>query len=328
MPILKFVSKNLTKLIFTVMILGVANSYFFGGIPFNIVICASASFLMIYPMFINLKIGDVVEIKNYKRPVITSLIINFILSPLYAYILGKIFLANEPYMALGLILISLIPTSGMTATWTELAKGNLKVALSIIATSLVVVIIALPFMLPVFAGGLLSAGPLFILMRVLFVIAIPLVLGDITRRMIIKRKGQPYYKGLKPMFSGLSSTGLLFVLFLIMSLNTNAMLISNPLLLVKGIIPLLFYYVLMFGTSTLLSRGMDYPVGIAVVYGTSVRYLALALGIAVPLLGSGHEGSMVVFLVALAFFVQVPFSSLYSKFVVARRSQAVSPKAI
>ncbi|MHB1404820.1 MAG: hypothetical protein ACYCV0_04410 [Desulfitobacteriaceae bacterium] len=37
MPILKFVSKNLTKLIFTVMILGVANSYFFGGIPFNIV---------------------------------------------------------------------------------------------------------------------------------------------------------------------------------------------------------------------------------------------------------------------------------------------------
>ncbi|MDI6880946.1 MAG: hypothetical protein QMC95_17705 [Desulfitobacteriaceae bacterium] len=313
MAILKLVSSNLTKLIFTVMVLGLANSYFLGGIPFNIAICATASFLMIYPMFINLKIGDVVEIKNYKKAIVISLFINFILSPLYAYILGKVFLPDQPYMALGLILISLIPTSGMTATWTELAKGNLKVALSIIATSLLVVIIGLPVMLPIMAGGLLSAGPLFILGRILFVIAIPLVLGDITRRAIIVKKGQPYYKSKKPVFSGLSSTGLLFVLFLIMSLNTNKLLVSNPLLVLKGIVPLILYYVLMFGTSTVLTRSLQRPVGVAVVYGTSVRYLALALGIAVPLLGTGTESSMVVFLVALAFFVQVPFSSLYSK---------------
>lgn len=318
MSILKFVSKNLTLLIFTVMILGLANSYFLGGIPFNIAICASASFLMIYPMFVNLKIGDVIEIKNYKKAVILSIFINFILSPLYAYVLGKVFLADQPHMALGLILISLIPTSGMTATWTELAKGNLKVALSIIATSLLIVIAGLPVMLPVLAGGSLSAGPLFILMRIMFVIVIPLVLGDITRRIIIARKGQQYYKSKKPMFSGLSSTGLLFVLFLIMSLNTNKMLVSNPLLTLKGIIPLLVYYILMFGTSTLITRGLERSVRIAVVYGTSVRYLALALGIAVPLLGTGQESSMVVFLVALAFFVQVPFSSLYAKFLAQR----------
>ena len=219
-------------------------------------------------------------------------------------------------MALGLMLISLIPTSGMTATWTELAKGNLKTALSIIATSLIIVILALPVMLPIFAGGLLNAGPLFILMRIMLVIVIPLVLGDITRRIIISRKGQPFYKSKKPMFSGLSSTGLLFVLFLIMSLDTNKMLVSNPLLTIKGLVPLLFYYILMFGTSTLMTRvfALERSVGVAVVYGTSVRYLALALGIAVPLLGTGKESSLVVFVVALAFFVQVPFSSLYSKF--------------
>lgn len=314
MVILKFVSKNLTKLIFTVMLLGLANSYFLGGIPFNIIICASASFLMIYPMFINLKIGDIVEIKNYKKAVLLSFLLNFILSPVYAYLLGRLLLPDQPYMALGLILISLIPTSGMTATWTELAKGNLKVALSIIATSLIVVIIGLPVMLPILAGGLLTAGPLFILQRIMLVIVIPLILGDITRRAIISRKGQPYYKSKKPAFSGLSSTGLLFVLFLIMSLNTNKLLISNPLLVIKGIVPLLIYYILMFGTSTIISRGLPRPVGVAVVYGTSVRYLALALGIAVPLLGSGKESSLVVFIVALAFFVQVPFSSLYSRY--------------
>lgn len=316
-----FVSKNLTKLIFAVMVLGLLNSYFFGGMPFNIIICASASFLMIYPMFINLKIGDIVEIKNYKLAILLSLFINFILSPFYAYILGKLFLSDQPYMALGLFLISLIPTSGMTATWTERAKGNLKVALSIIAISLLVVIISLPIALPMFAGNLMSAGPMFIFARIMMVIIIPLILGDITRRAIIKNKGLDYYKSKKPMFSGLSSTGLLVVLFLIMSLDANKLLVENPLLVLKAIVPILIYYILMFGSSTLLAKGFQYPVSIAVIYGTSVRYLALALGIAVPLLGSGSNSSMVVFIVALAFFVQVPFSSLFSKYILRYEKQ-------
>jgi ACR3 family arsenite efflux pump ArsB len=219
-------------------------------------------------------------------------------------------------MALGLILISLIPTSGMTATWTERAKGNLKVALSIIATSLLVVIALLPVVLPLFAGSLLRAGPFFIFQRILLVIVIPLVLGDVTRRLIVRRKGMPYYKSKKPIFAGLSSTGLLVVLFLIMSLDANKLLVDHPGLVVKGLVPLGIYYVAMFGTSTLLARRFEYPVRAAIVYGTSVRYLALALGIAVPLLGTGTNSSMVVLLVALAFFVQVPLSSLYSKLIV------------
>lgn len=309
-----FVSRHLTVLIFVVMAIGLANSYFLGGIPFNLAICAAASFLMIYPMFINLKISDVGDARNHGGVIGLSLLINFILSPALAWMLGRMFLSDEPYMALGLMLISLIPTSGMTATWTERAKGNLKVALSIITVSLLVVIIGLPLVLPLVAGKLLSAGPLFILQRIMLVIVVPLVLGDITRRIIVAKKGQESFKGLKPLFSGLSSTGLLIVLFLIMSLSANRMIVENPLLTLRGLAPLLVYYVVMFSASTLLSKLFPRPVGIALVYGTSVRYLALALGIAVPLLGSGSNSSMVVFLVALAFFVQVPMSSLYAKF--------------
>lgn len=319
-----FVSKHLTKLILAVMSLGLFNAYFFGGIPFNLGVCAAASFLMIYPMFINLKIGDVVEIKNHKGAVALSLFINFVVSPALAYALGRVFLADQPYMALGLVLLSLIPTSGMTATWTERSKGNLKVALAIIAVSLLVVIVTLPLVLPLFAGKLLSAGPFFIFQRIALVIVIPLVLGDLTRRWIVKRKGPAYYKAKKPLFSGLSSTGLLFVLFLIMSLDTNKLLLSNAALVVKGAVPLVVYYLVMFGTSTLLSRGFPHPVAAAIVFGTSVRYLALALGIAVPLLGSGTNSSLVVLVVALAFFVQVPASSLYSKWLV-RRAGAATP---
>jgi len=322
-----FVSAHLTKLILAVMVLGLLNAYFLGGIPFNLGICAAASFLMIYPMFINVKVGDVVEIKNHKGAVALSLGINFVLSPLLAWGLGRLLLPDQPYMALGLMLLSLIPTSGMTATWTERSKGNLKVALSIIAVSLLVVIAALPVVLPRIAGDLMTAGPFFILQRIMLVIVIPLVLGDVTRRLIVAKKGQEYFKSKKPLFSGLSSTGLLLVLFLIMSLSANRMVLSNPRLVLSALVPLVTYYAVMFGSSTLLTRGLDHGVATAVVFGTSVRYLALALGIAVPLLGSGSASSLVVFVVALAFFVQVPASSLYSRWLVRRAPPAAAPIA-
>lgn len=310
-----WISNNLTVLILAVMLLGLTNSYLFGGIQFNLGICATASFLMIYPMFVNIKIEDVLEIKNHQRPVILSIIINFAISPVVAYMLGSLFLSDEPFMKLGLMLISLIPTSGMTATWTERSKGDLKVAISIIAVSLIIVIASLPIILPIVTGNLLEAGPWFIFQRIMLVIIIPLVIGDLTRRAIISKNGQDYYKRKKPLFSGLSSAGLLIVLFLIMSLDANALLIESPLLVIKGMVPLIFYYLIMFGISTLLTRKLDYKDAVAVIYGSSVRYLALALGIAVPLLGSNGKSSMVVFIVALAFFVQVPFASFYNKLV-------------
>lgn len=321
----KFVTKHLTVLILSVMVLGLVNTALFGGIAFNLGICAVASFLMIYPMFINLKVEDVVELKNHKAAVGLSLVLNFLVSPLVAWTLGRLLLPDQPYLALGLMLIALIPTSGMTATWTELSKGNLKVALSIIAVSLLVVIAGLPLVLPVFARGLLEAGPFFIFQRILLVIIVPLVLGDLTRRRIIKRRGQDSFKSKKPLFSGLSSMGLLFVLFLIMSLDTNTLLLTQPTLVLKVAVPLVAYYAVMFATSIASSRGFPAPVGTAIVFGTSVRYLALALGIAVPLLGSGTNSSLVVLVVALAFFVQVPLSSLASKWL-AKQGGAPAPK--
>jgi len=310
--LLPFINKRLTALIVTVMLAGLLNATFFGGMRFSLLVCALASFLMIYPMFINLRIEDVREVRNYKKPVLISIFLNFIFSPLIGLLLGRIFFQNQPNMALGLLLISLIPTSGMTATWTERTKGDLKAALAIISVSLLIVVIALPTILPLVAGEALVVTPFFIFKRILMVIVVPLILGDITRRILIAKRGMDVYKKSKPIFSGLSSLGLLIVLFLIMSLSTNRLLLREPLLTLHGFIPLVIYYGAMFTASTLLTRSMNHAVAVAVTYGTSVRYLALALGIAVPLLGVGPESGRVVFIIALAFFVQVPFSSIYS----------------
>jgi ACR3 family arsenite efflux pump ArsB len=61
------------------------------------------TFLMVYPMMVNLKIKKVLEGGDTKAQVLAQTI-NFAIIPFIAYTLGRIFFADQPYLALGLLL--------------------------------------------------------------------------------------------------------------------------------------------------------------------------------------------------------------------------------
>lgn len=56
-------------------------------------------------------------------------LLNFGITPFIAFIISKIFFPENQYLALGLLLTGLLPTSGMTIYWTGMAKGNMIVAM-------------------------------------------------------------------------------------------------------------------------------------------------------------------------------------------------------
>ena len=80
------------------------------------------TFLMVYPMMVTLNIAHLKQGMNVKLQGVTQFI-NFCIIPFVAYFLGRIFFPEQPFMALGLLLASLLPTSGMTISWTGFAKG-------------------------------------------------------------------------------------------------------------------------------------------------------------------------------------------------------------
>jgi len=67
----------------------------------------------------------VFEEGDLKTQVLTQCI-NFGIVQFPAFGLGILFFENQPYMALGLLLAGLVPTSGMTISWTGFAKGYQK----------------------------------------------------------------------------------------------------------------------------------------------------------------------------------------------------------
>ena len=120
---LKKIQKHLIVVIPVVMIAGFLAGLAINPAPLKQLIMP-LTFLMVYPMMVNLQLKKVLEGGDFKVQFVTQLI-NFTMIPLCAFWIGKIAFPDSPYAALGLLLASLLPTSGMTISWTGMARGHI-----------------------------------------------------------------------------------------------------------------------------------------------------------------------------------------------------------
>jgi len=304
--ILHFVQERLLTLILISMALGLVNGYIglfteLKGFVLPILL------LMVYPMMINIKIEEVAGAFHDFRPVLLSLLINFVFMPVLAFGISKIFFQSSPLFAIGLYLIALLPTSGMTAAWTGMAKGNLNTALVIIAVNLVLSVLILPFYLKLMVGEAVPFDPMHIFRQLLYIVMAPMVAGDITRRIIIKKSGLTTFQKIKPHLSGLSSLGVVMIIFVAMSLKAGQILGSLEGALM-ALIPLALFYLISIGAGLAFGRAfLSKGKMIALVYGTAMRDLSIAVAIAVL----SFPGAVLP--IAMAYAIQVPSAALIMK---------------
>lgn len=309
--VLKFVKSKLPYLILLMMVLGIVVGYFY-KVSFLKSLVTPTLFLMIYPMMINLKITDLFKGFSNPKPIIISVLINFIVSPLFGFALGSLFFKDYPMIMVGFILISLIPTSGMTASWTGIAKGNMKSALLMISTNLLLAIVMIPLYMKLFLGATVPIDIMQIVSSLFKVVIIPLALGDITRRIIIHKAGETAFKKLKPNLSSISSIGVLVIVFIAMALKSKT-IINQSSLVIYTIIPLVIYYGALLLVSHFIGKKfLRAENKVALVYGTTMRNLTIALGLAI----ASFDQSLAVFVIAIGYMIQVPMAAFYMKFVV------------
>jgi ACR3 family arsenite efflux pump ArsB len=266
-------------------------------------------FLMIYPMMINMNILDVFKTFTNPKRILIATGINFVVSPLIAITLSKVFFSNYPSLALGLLIISVLPTSGMTASWTGLSGGNLKLSLAIMSSNLLLSIIALPLYLSLLNNTGISVETGVIVNSLIKVVIVPLILGDLSRRLILKTKGQEAFKKMKPYFAEVSSFFVLVIIFIAVSLKSK-MILGNASLALYAMLPMAIYYMLVMAFSHSIGKKLSRPDQISMVFSTTMRNLTIALGIVMGLEG----GSMAVFLMALSYMVQLPIATYYHNY--------------
>ncbi|MDJ1181227.1 bile acid:sodium symporter [Roseofilum sp. BLCC_M91] len=309
--ILSFLQKNLTWSIPIFMILGVVFGLLADPSGLKSLIIP-LTFLMVYPMMINLQIKKVIAGGDYKVQVVTQ-IINFAIIPFFAFGVGKLFFNDQPLILLGLLLTSLLPTSGMTISWTGFAKGNINAAIKMTVIGLIAGSIATPFYAKFLMGTVIEIPLANIFKQIIIIVFLPMILGQVTQFLLIKQVGMDkYQKNLKKKFPVFSTLGVLGIVFVAMSLKAQAIL-DNPMMLLSLLVPLVTIYGFNFLLSTLIGKALfDRDNAIALVYGTVMRNLSIALAIAMTVFG--QEGSEIALIITMAYIIQVQAGAWYVKF--------------
>ncbi|HIJ79962.1 MAG: bile acid:sodium symporter [Desulfobulbaceae bacterium] len=270
-------------------------------------------FLMVYPMMISLNIKHLQQgIKNVKLQVVTQLI-NFGIIPFVAYGLGVLYFKDQPYLALGLLLPALLPTSGMTISWTGFAGGNMAAAINMTVVGLTLGALLTPFYVVGMMGAEVAVDMGRVFGQIVVIVFLPMFLGYLTRQALLAKYSLPVFKErIAPRLPALSTVGVLGIVFVAIALKAKA-IAASPELLLSIIGPLCVVYSLYYALSTVAARlFFNREDGIALVYGTAMRNLSIAMAIAINAFGKG-DGANAALVIAIAYIVQVQSAAWYVK---------------
>ncbi|NCC81436.1 MAG: arsenic resistance protein [Clostridia bacterium] len=311
LKILFLLQKNLTYSIPLFMISGFFYGYLNNPASLKVLI-TPMTFLMVFPMMVTLDIQKVFTKGDTKLQLFTQGI-NFLIIPFLGLLVGNVFFKDNPLLIVGLLLTSLLPTSGMTISWTGFAKGNVPAAVKMTVIGLILGSFLTPVYLKLLVGTVIEIPFISVVKQIVMIVFIPMFLGIVTQKYLIKTYGITKYNNeIKMKFPLLSTLGVLSVVFISISLKAKDIL-KDPTIFFSILAPLIFIYFLNFLISTIVAKKFFIKEdGIALVYGTVMRNLSIALAIAINVFG--EEGSDIALVIAVAYIIQAQAAAWYVKF--------------
>lgn len=158
------------------------------------------------------------------------------------------------YLA-GCLLLGVAPCTAMVLVWGYLAKGSDGHTLVMVAINSLTMLV----LYGVLGGYLLGVGDLpvpwqALLLSIAIYVALPLVAGVLSRRWLIKSRGETWFRErFLHVLTPITISALLVTLVLLFSLKGEVIL-DNPLTIVWIAVPLVIQTLLIFGLGYLLAR--------------------------------------------------------------------------
>jgi arsenite transporter len=253
--------------------------------------------LMMYPMLAKVRYEELGRLKGERGLFTASLFLNWVVGPALMFALAWIFLPNEPEYRTGLIIIGLARCIAMVMIWNDLARGDNEAAAVLVAINALFQIVAysllgwfyltgLPSLLGLDTQGL-AVSIWEVARMVLIFLGIPLVAGYLTRSIGIRRRGRDWYQNVfLPRIGPLGFAGLLFTIVMLFAIQGEAVT-SHPFDVVRIALPLVAYFVLMFGVAFVVGRliGLSYPLTATLSFTAASNNFDLAIAVAIGVFG-------------------------------------------
>lgn len=254
---------------------------------------------MMYPVLAKVRYEAIGHHTRDMKLISTSLVLNWVVGPLLMLVLAWIFLPDLPHYRNGLVLIGLARCIAMVLIWNSLACGSGELAAVLVALNSVFQIVTYSVLgwlyLSVVPGwfgadaAVLDVSMGEIATSVLIFLGVPLLAGYLTRKLLVARHGEVWYESVFLRKIGPTALlGLLYTIVLMFAMQGNR-LMEAPFDVVRIAIPLLVYFVLMFGAAfwTSWRMGFSYEATSAISFTAAGNNFELAIAVAVATFGLG-----------------------------------------
>jgi ACR3 family arsenite transporter len=254
--------------------------------------------LMMYPVLAKVRYEELGHLRGERRLFATSLVLNWIVGPALMFALAWLFLADQPAYRTGLIVVGLARCIAMVLVWSDLAGGHREGTAILVALNSLFQIVAYSLLGWLYLTGLpgwlgldtqgFEVSVWEVARTVLIFLGIPLVAGYVTRILGLRARGREWYeRAFLPRIAPITLVGLLFTIVLLFAIQGDA-ITDNPGDVARIAIPLLVYFLLMFGVSIALGRAVALPYDrtTSLAFTAASNNFELAIAVAVGVFGA------------------------------------------
>ncbi|MFP5268968.1 arsenic resistance protein [Coleofasciculus sp.] len=276
-----------------------------------------ALMVMLYGVFLNIPFNRLANaFQNYKVTGL-SLVINFLWTPVFAWGLGAIFLRDTPDLWVGLIMLMVTPCTDWYLIFTSLAQGDVALATALLPWNLLLQVILLPVYLLIFTGSLIDIDAAILLESVVLVLVVPMLLAFISKRLI-----QPQNRILHRLILKIAANQWLFLCVAIAAMfaSQGEILIEQPELLLKMLLPVLIFFVINFWLGQIIGRLAHFSYEEVACFNctTLARNSPIALAIATSTFG---ERPLIALALVIGPLIELPVMVLVSQSLLRLRHQ-------
>jgi len=252
-------------------------------------------FFMMYPTVVGIRFSDIRKAAARPKPLLVTILANWMIAPPLMTLYANVILAGNPQYIAGVILLGLSPCTAMVMWWMFLAKGDMAQGLINTAINALLMLALYAPLAALYLG--VSSIPVpwdLIAISVLVFIALPVTSGAISRRLLIRSKGEGWFNDVYRAAVGkISIIALLTTLIVLFSFE-GEMILNDPLLVAYLAAPNLLHYATMIAWTYPLGyfAGWTYETAIDTTLIGSSSHFEVAIAVATTLYGIGSGAAL------------------------------------